>query len=94
MGPTSPPGPTPGSFNFLIGNKLTSHVIISALNRYTTTKILANPSLVVLDNQRRGPSSRPAGAGHNGQGREYVETATAASVTVLQFHTYRIPALF
>jgi general secretion pathway protein D len=38
-------------FNLLLGNKLTPHVIISALNQYTTTKILSNPSLVVLDNQ-------------------------------------------
>lgn len=44
--------PSPGSgFNFMIGNKLTPHVIINALNHYTTTKILSNPSLVVLDNQ-------------------------------------------
>lgn len=35
----------------MIGSKLTPHVIISALNQYTTTKILSNPSLVVLDNQ-------------------------------------------
>ena len=38
-------------FNFIIGNQLTPHVVINALNQYTTTKILANPSLVVLDNQ-------------------------------------------
>ena len=35
----------------MIGSKLTPHVIINALNDYTTTKILANPSLVVIDNQ-------------------------------------------
>jgi len=35
----------------MIGSKLTPHVIISALNQYTTTKILSNPSLVVVDNQ-------------------------------------------
>jgi general secretion pathway protein D len=38
-------------FNIMLGNKMTPHVIISALNQYTTTKILSNPSLVVLDNQ-------------------------------------------
>ena len=44
------PGASNG-FNFIIGNQLTPHVVINALNQYTTTKILANPSLVVLDNQ-------------------------------------------
>ncbi|HTV34740.1 MAG TPA: secretin N-terminal domain-containing protein, partial [Methylocella sp.] len=38
-------------FNLLLGNQMTPHVILSALNQYTTTKILANPSLVVIDNQ-------------------------------------------
>jgi general secretion pathway protein D len=47
---TTPPGAN-GGFNLLLGNRLTPHVVISALNQYTTTKILANPSLVVLDNQ-------------------------------------------
>ncbi len=55
VGVNSPTGSTalqnqPG-FNLMLGNQLTPHVIISALNHYTTTKILANPSLVVLDNQ-------------------------------------------
>ncbi|MCI0467448.1 MAG: hypothetical protein L0Y57_10665 [Beijerinckiaceae bacterium] len=59
--PTPPPGaqqsilgvpaPAAGEFNILLGNKLTPHVIISALHGYTTAKILANPSLVVIDNQ-------------------------------------------
>jgi len=48
---TSPPSETLPGFNFMIGSKLTPHVIISALNQYTTTKILANPALVVIDNQ-------------------------------------------
>ncbi|HET6375585.1 MAG TPA: type II secretion system protein GspD, partial [Methylocella sp.] len=46
-----PISPRVPGFNFMIGNNLTPHVILSALNEYTTTKILANPSLVVLDNQ-------------------------------------------
>jgi general secretion pathway protein D len=46
----TPPTPNPG-FNLMIGSQLTPHVIINALNQYTTTKILSNPSLVVLDNQ-------------------------------------------
>jgi len=32
----------------MIGSKLTPHVIISALNQYTTTKILSNPSWLSL----------------------------------------------
>src|SRR5208283_4399818 len=48
---TSPPSENLPGFNFMIGSKLTPHVIISALNQYTTTKILSNPSLVVVDNQ-------------------------------------------
>jgi general secretion pathway protein D len=36
----------------MIGSKLTPHVVISALNQYSTTKILSNPSLVVRDNQK------------------------------------------
>ena len=46
----APPGASPG-FNFMIGSKLTPHVIISALHDYTTVKILSNPSLVVVNNQ-------------------------------------------
>ncbi|MFZ3325795.1 MAG: secretin N-terminal domain-containing protein, partial [Methylocella sp.] len=47
---TAPPTTQPG-FNLLIGSKLTPHVIIHALQDYTTTKILSNPSLVVVNNQ-------------------------------------------
>jgi general secretion pathway protein D len=39
---------TSNGFNLLIGNQATPHVIINALNQYTTTKILSNPSLVVI----------------------------------------------
>jgi general secretion pathway protein D len=46
----APPGVSPG-FNFMIGSKLTPHVIINALHDYTTVKILSNPSLVVVNNQ-------------------------------------------
>jgi general secretion pathway protein D len=49
---TSPPSETLPGFNFMIGSKLTPHVVISALNQYSTTKILSNPSLVVLDNKK------------------------------------------
>ncbi len=47
---TAPPGTNPG-FNLMIGSRLTPHAIISALNDYTTVKILSNPSLVVVNNQ-------------------------------------------
>ncbi|MGH6794474.1 MAG: type II secretion system protein GspD [Methylocella sp.] len=45
----SPPS-SPG-FNLLIGSQITPHAVISALQDYTTTKILSNPSLVVVNNQ-------------------------------------------
>jgi len=64
--PTSPPGlPSvnaaglvgaalnrafPG-FNFLIGSESTPNVILDALHAVTDTKILSNPSIVVIDNQ-------------------------------------------
>jgi general secretion pathway protein D len=64
--PTSPPGESsvnaaglvgaalnrafPG-FNFLIGSESTPNVILDALHAVTTTKVLQNPSLVVIDNQ-------------------------------------------
>ncbi len=55
VGINSPSGVTPladqPGFNLVLGNKLTPHVILSALNQYTATKILSNPSLVVIDNQ-------------------------------------------
>jgi len=64
--PTSPPGAPsvnaanlvgaalnrafPG-FNFLIGSESTPNVVLDALHAVTTTKVLSNPSLVVIDNQ-------------------------------------------
>jgi general secretion pathway protein D len=64
--PTSPPGVLsktadglvgaalsrafPG-FNFLIGSDATPNVILDALHAVTSTKVLSNPSLVVIDNQ-------------------------------------------
>jgi general secretion pathway protein D len=64
--PTSPPGEPsvnaaglvgaalnrafPG-FNFLIGSETAPNVILDALHAVTTTKVLSNPSLVVVDNQ-------------------------------------------
>ena len=64
--PTSPPGvPSinaaglvgaalnrafPG-FNFLVGSESSPNVILDALHAVTTTKVLSNPSLVVIDNQ-------------------------------------------
>jgi general secretion pathway protein D len=64
--PTSPPGAPsvnaaglvgaalnrafPG-FNFLVGSESTPNVVLDALHAVTTTKVLSNPSLVVIDNQ-------------------------------------------
>ncbi|WOJ90159.1 type II secretion system secretin GspD [Methylocapsa polymorpha] len=42
---------TQPGFNLLLGSKYTPQVIINALHDYTTTKVLSNPSLVVIDNQ-------------------------------------------
>jgi general secretion pathway protein D len=38
-------------FNFLMGSAINPRAILSALNAHTNTKVLSNPSIVVLDNQ-------------------------------------------
>jgi general secretion pathway protein D len=64
--PTSPPGAPsttasglvgaalnrafPG-FNFLLGNENLPNVVLDALHAVTTTKVLSNPSVVVVDNE-------------------------------------------
>ena len=83
----TPPGRHAG-FNLLIGNNLTPHVIISALNQYTTTKTLANPSLVVLDNQVAAlqvGDTVPITTGS----ANILNSATAASNTVFNSITYQ-----
>jgi general secretion pathway protein D len=77
-----------GGFNFIIGSKLTPHVVINALNRYTTTKILANPSLVVLDNQVAAlqvGDTVPITTGS----ANILNSATSASNTVFNSITYQ-----
>jgi general secretion pathway protein D len=84
---TAPPGTNAG-FNLLLGNRLTPHVIISALNDYTTTKTLSNPSLVVLDNQLAAlqvGDTVPITTGS----ANILNTATAASNTVFNSITYQ-----
>jgi general secretion pathway protein D len=64
--PTSPPGAqstTSGNlvgaalnrafpgFNFLVGNENMPNVVLDALHTVTTTKVLQNPSVVVVDNE-------------------------------------------
>jgi general secretion pathway protein D len=61
--PTSPPGNSVGSlvggalskafpgFNFLIGSDNMTNLVIDALHAVTATKVLNNPSLVVVDNE-------------------------------------------
>ena len=39
------------AFNLLVGPEAQPHVILDMLDQVTTTKILSNPSLVVMDNQ-------------------------------------------
>ncbi len=50
-GSSLPLSTTQPGFNLLLGSQYTPNVIINALHNYTTTKILSNPSLVVIDNQ-------------------------------------------
>ncbi len=47
----SPPTAAASGFNLLIGNNSGPNVVLDALHTVTTTKVLSNPSLVVLDNQ-------------------------------------------
>ena len=63
--PTSPPGVQSQSgnlvgaalnrafpgFNFLVGNENMPNVVLDALHSVTTTKVLQNPSVVVVDNE-------------------------------------------
>jgi general secretion pathway protein D len=63
--PTQPPGAASTSsglvgaalnrafpgFNFLIGNENMPNVVLDALHSVTTTKVLQNPSVVVVDNE-------------------------------------------
>jgi general secretion pathway protein D len=82
---TSPPSENLPGFNFMIGSKLTPHVIISALNQYTTTKILSNPSLVVVDNQLAAlqvGQQVPITTGS----ANILNSATSTSNTVFKFH--------
>lgn|SRR5579883_470649 len=80
--------PVSGAFNLFLGNKLTPHVIISALNQYTTTKILSNPSLVVVDNQVATLLVGDQVPITTGQAN-VLNTATVASNTVFNSITYQ-----
>lgn len=80
--------PTGQGFNLLIGNQLTPHAVINALNHYTTTRILSNPSLVVIDNQVAAlqvGDTVPITTGS----ANILNTATAASNTVFNSITYQ-----
>ncbi len=84
---TLSPAASPG-FNLQIGSNLTPHVIINALNQYTSTKTLANPSLVVLDNQVAAlqvGDTVPITTGS----ANILNSATAASNTVFNSITYQ-----
>lgn len=50
-GSTSTIDPSLPGFNLTLGNNSSSQVILSALDQYTTVKVLSNPSLVVVNNQ-------------------------------------------
>ena len=49
--PTAGAGASPG-FNVFVGGSTTPNVIINALHALTDVKILSNPSLVVVDNEK------------------------------------------
>jgi general secretion pathway protein D len=89
--PTGNPPPTTntnGGLNLIIGSKLTPHVVINALNQYTTTKILSNPSLVVIDNQVAAlqvGDTVPITTGS----ANILNSATATSNTVFNSITYQ-----
>jgi len=44
--------PAGGGFNLVFGNALTPRAVINALHRFTDVRILSNPSLVVVNNER------------------------------------------
>jgi general secretion pathway protein D len=48
---TGLPAAAVGGFNMLVGNSVGPNVVIDALHSVTQTKVLQNPSLVVMDNQ-------------------------------------------
>jgi general secretion pathway protein D len=50
-GSTITPAAASNGFNLLIGNSSGPNVVLDALHELTTTKVLSNPSLVVMDNQ-------------------------------------------
>jgi general secretion pathway protein D len=48
---SSGPAPTLPGFNFMVGPGNAPNIVLNALDSVTSTKILSNPSLVVLNNQ-------------------------------------------
>jgi general secretion pathway protein D len=51
IGPAGLPLQGGQGFNLLLGSQFTPNFVLNALHSYTDTKILSNPSLVVIDNQ-------------------------------------------
>jgi len=43
--------PTLPGFNFIMGSAIQPRAVLNALNAHTNTKVLSNPSIVVVDNQ-------------------------------------------
>ena len=73
----------------MIGSKLTPHVVISALNQYTTTKILSNPSLVVIDNQKAALCQVGQQVPVTTGSANILNSASATSNTVFNSITYQ-----
>ena len=87
-GTSLPLSPALPGFNAMIGSTLTPHVVINALNQFTTTKILANPSLVVIDNQTAAlqvGQQVPVTTGN----ANILNSATATSNTVFNSISYQ-----
>ncbi|MGH6853751.1 MAG: type II secretion system protein GspD, partial [Methylocella sp.] len=79
-------------FNLLIGSRLTPHAILSALDDYTTTKVLSNPSLVVVNNQEATLTvgdQIPVETGTASVLNSAVATPTGASNTVFNSVSYQ-----
>jgi len=76
----------------MIGSKLTPHVVISALNQYTTTKILSNP-LSLYSTIRKRRFKLAASADHDRQ-REYFELGHVHLQHVFNSISYQNRALF
>jgi general secretion pathway protein D len=86
------PAAAVGGFNMLVGNSVGPNVVIDALHSVTQTKILQNPSLVVLDNQIATlmvGNDVPISTGQVASAVTSATTATTATTGVVNTFDYR-----